>query len=448
MTGPLAAPAPAAGCARPATRDVVRARFGATRAAGERFFASEAAAIADACEQMARRFERGGTLFVFGEGAQASDAQHVAVEFAHPVVVGKRALPAIALTSDAGVLTAAGSLAGNLFARPLLALGQPADIALALCGGGVPAATAAVLAEARRRGMLTVLLSAALPHEAPPEPGALPADHHFSVSAADPLVAQEIHETVYHVLWELVHVFFEHRAQAAHAGGGTAIERQLYPFLFGGSAGGAALHEEVRGSVKAKWADVCTVRAGLLESGADVLTRAAAAVAARVAQGGRLLAFGNGGSATDAQDAAADCIAPPMEGWRTIPALALTNDVGVLTAVANDVGFEHVFARQVMAFGRPQDVALGFSTSGASKNVLQALTEARARGLLTIAFSGYDGGPLTRSGAVDFCVTAPGDYTPRTQEAHATAWHALLAAVQAELAAPSGPAPDGPGSTP
>ena len=134
----------------------------------------------------------------------------------------------------------------------------------------------------------------------------------------------------------------------------------------------------------------------------------------------------------------ADFVEPPGP-WPARPALDLTRDASILTAVANDVGFEHVFARQVESFGRPGDVAVGFSTSGASKNVLRALGVARSRGLLTIAFSGYDGGPLTRSDDVDYCITAPGDYVPRVQEAHATAWHALLAAAQAALSGDARP---------
>jgi D-sedoheptulose 7-phosphate isomerase len=408
--------------------DIVRARFDATAVAGEPFFAGHAERIGRACEDLAARFAAGGTLFVLGRGAQASDAQHVAVEFVHPVIVGKRALPAIALTSDAGVLTGTAGAGHDLFTAPLHALGQPGDVVLGLCAGAVTADMAGVLEGARRRGLLAVLLSAG---GTPPESPAV--DHHFAVPTADPLTAQEIHETLYHVLWELVHVFLEHEGGGADRPASDA-ERQLYPYLFGSSPGLAALHDQVRHSVRQKWRDVCAVRRGMFESHGGTLADAALALAGRVARGGRVLAFGNGGSATDAQDAAADCMVPAHAEWQTIPALALTNDAGVVTAVGNDIGFAHVFARQVEAFGRPEDVALAFSTSGASKNVLHALAPAKARGLLIIAFSGYDGGPLTRSEAVDYCITAPGDYVPRVQEAHATGWHALLAAAQGALA--------------
>jgi D-sedoheptulose 7-phosphate isomerase len=438
MTDPVPAASAVLHDATARAIEIVRGRFGATVSAGEAFFPAQAEAIARACEPLAARFEGGGTLFVFGRGAQASDAQHVAVEFVHPVIVGKRGLPAVALTNDAGV-HAGGPGDTDPYAGPLLALGRPGDIALALCGGNVPPETAALLAKCRRRGLLTVLLAARGDGHAGASPP-LDVDHAFVVPNTDPMTVQEIHETLYHVLWELVHVFFEHGAPGIHQRADVAqAQRQLYPFLFGTSSAPADLHAQVAASARQKWRDVCDVRARTLAAHGETIALAAGALAARVRRGGRVLAFGNGGSATDAQDAVADCMAPPFGQWRTIPALALTNDTGILTAVANDVGFEHVFARQVESFGRPEDVAVGFSTSGASKNVLRALARARARGLLTIAFSGYDGGPLTRSDDVEYCITAPGDYVPRVQEAHATAWHALLAAAQAGFGHDSGP---------
>jgi D-sedoheptulose 7-phosphate isomerase len=128
-------------------------------------------------------------------------------------------------------------------------------------------------------------------------------------------------------------------------------------------------------------------------------------------------------------------MAPPCDGWRPLPAIALTNDVAVVTAVGNDVGFEHVFARQVIALGEPGDVALGISTSGNSPSVVAALGEARRRGLLTVALAGYDGGAMARAGVADFCFVARLEYVPRIQEGQATVWHALLELVQERLAA-------------
>jgi D-sedoheptulose 7-phosphate isomerase len=209
--------------------------------------------------------------------------------------------------------------------------------------------------------------------------------------------------------------------------------RQLHGYLFAPcdqEGDDRHLLDGVEASTRQKGQDVCELREALRLSCDEMLADAGLALGARLAAGGKLLAFGNGGSATDAQDAVIDCMAPPVTGWHAFPALALPNDVGVVTAIGNDVGFEHVFARQVMAFGRPGDVALGFSTSGASPNVVAALKEAKARGLLTMAMSGGHGGALGRAAFVDFCFTPPSEYLPRIQEAHATAWHALLSVAQ------------------
>lgn len=215
--------------------------------------------------------------------------------------------------------------------------------------------------------------------------------------------------------------------------------RDLYPFLYDAPPAGDAvaldaLLDEVRRSTVAKCRDTVALRSQLIAECAETMVDAATAMAAAFAGGGKLLAFGNGGSATDAQDAAADCVAPPTPRWRALPAIALVDDVATLTAVANDVGFEHVFARQVIAFGAPGDIALGFSTSGNSPNVARALETAKRRGLLTIALTGGDGGALARSADVDFRFVARLEHIPRIQEGQATVWHTLLALVQESLA--------------
>ena len=214
--------------------------------------------------------------------------------------------------------------------------------------------------------------------------------------------------------------------------------RELYPFLYdGGRARDPrttdAVLAEVRDSTLQKCRDVAALRRQLAEEYLDTLVEAAEAMAAAFARGGKLLAFGNGGSATDAQDAAADCLLPPDSRWRALPALALTNDVAVVTALANDVGVENVFSRQVIAFGERGDIALGFSTSGNSANVVAGLAEAKRRGLLTVALAGYDGGAMARGDIADFCFVARAEHVPRIQEGHATVWHALLELVQAGL---------------
>ncbi len=155
-----------------------------------------------------------------------------------------------------------------------------------------------------------------------------------------------------------------------------------------------------------------------------MLEAAAAALRERFAEGGRLLVLGNGGSATDAMDAAADFRHPP-HGWTPRPVLDLTEDVAILTALGNDIGFENVFARQVIAHGRSGDALLAISTSGGSGNVLAALAEARRRGMATIALVGYDGGEIAAGALADHVVVTRSQHIPRIQEAQASAYHVL-----------------------
>lgn len=189
-------------------RAITERRFAESIDVPTRFFEVHAGAVADVCLAMARRFHRGGRLLVFGLGAEATDAQHVAVEFVHPVLVGKRALPAIALTNDVAALTGLsrdGSVA-EVFAGAIEALGRKCDIALGIARDGGSEAVVHGLRRARELEMLTVALvgggGAAVMDAA--------ADFIFAVPSADPLLVQEVHETLYHVIWELVHVFFEH----------------------------------------------------------------------------------------------------------------------------------------------------------------------------------------------------------------------------------------------
>jgi D-sedoheptulose 7-phosphate isomerase len=114
-----------------------------------------------------------------------------------------------------------------------------------------------------------------------------------------------------------------------------------------------------------------------------------------------------------------------------LPAIALTHDIAVITAVGNDVGFNNIFTRQVIAFGRPGDIALGISTSGNSTNILATFEQAKKQGLLTVAMAGYDGGKVAKSEAVDYCLVTPSEHIPRIQEAQATTYHALLEIIAA-----------------
>ncbi|MFS8102529.1 SIS domain-containing protein [Lentzea alba] len=170
--------------------------------------AEQAGEITQTCRRMAERFQRGGKLVVFGNGGPSTDAQHVAVEFVHPVIMGKRALPALSLTSDVATLTGVAARAGfaETFAHQIRFLAEPADIALGLSADGDCQNVLRALDIARSAGMLTVALVGG-------DGGTIAAtgaaDHVLVARSADPLVVKEVHVTAYHLLWELTHVFLE-----------------------------------------------------------------------------------------------------------------------------------------------------------------------------------------------------------------------------------------------
>jgi len=171
--------------------------------------------------------------------------------------------------------------------------------------------------------------------------------------------------------------------------------------------------------------------ARMLRESAEVLARIAAVLMRAIRGGNKLLLCGNGGSAADSQHVAAELIgrfARERDAW---PALALTTDTSILTAVGNDWEFEQVFARQVRGLARPGDVVAGISTSGRSPNVVAALEAARARGAVTLAFTGAEPGPI--AALADHCFRAPSRATPRIQELHILGWHAVCELVEAEL---------------
>jgi D-sedoheptulose 7-phosphate isomerase len=239
-------------------------------------------------------------------------------------------------------------------------------------------------------------------------------------------VRQELGETLYHVLWELVHVFFEHRSASS---GGAGAASFLYPFLDGPGGDSSGVIDDVRRSVLMKAGEIAALREQTLTEGRDVLVEAAAAVRRAVDDGGAVLAFGNGGSATDAMDLVADLRAAP-QGWPARRALDLTDDPAILTALANDVGAEVLFQRQIIAYGSAGDVAVALSTSGGSANIVAALAEARRRGLVTVAFVGYDGGRIAAEGLADHIVVSRSEHIPRIQEAQASAYHVLRELVE------------------
>ena len=154
-------------------------------------------------------------------------------------------------------------------------------------------------------------------------------------------------------------------------------------------------------------------------------------VAAVIESGGKVLIFGNGGSAADAQHFACELTGRFLRERRALPALALTADTSTITAIANDYGFDRIFARQIEALGRPGDVAIGISTSGSSANVLAGLQAATAGGLRTVAFTGGSGGPI--GAAVEVHVNVPREMTPRVQELHRTLIHAVCDLIESGL---------------
>jgi len=175
-------------------------------------------------------------------------------------------------------------------------------------------------------------------------------------------------------------------------------------------------------------ADTIALHERVRQGDPEPVLAAAAAIVEALTRGGRLLIFGNGGSAADAQHMAAELVGRFEHERRALAAIALSTDASVVTAVANDSGFERVFARQIEALGRPGDVAFGISTSGASPNVVAALQTARSRGLHTVALTGRDGGVVGTVAAVH--VNVPSESTARVQEVHRTLLHVLCDIVE------------------
>ena len=206
----------------------------------------------------------------------------------------------------------------------------------------------------------------------------------------------------------------------------------LYPFIEGDETDAETLLEDLSRSATAKWRQSSRLRDATLSQVETQLQATAAAMADRFAAGGRLFTFGNGGSATDAEAVAALYTQPP---WgRPLPARSLAEDQAVMTALGNDVGFELVFSRQLIAHGRPHDIAMGFSTSGNSDNLMRAFAEARKQGMLTVGVAGTDGGRMAAEGSpVEQCFVVRSDSVHRIQESQAALNNALWAAVQAAL---------------
>jgi D-sedoheptulose 7-phosphate isomerase len=248
----------------------------------------------------------------------------------------------------------------------------------------------------------------------------LEGDYAVAAHTAHPFIHQEMIEMLYHVLWETVHVFFEHR----ELGLDTGDAGFLYPFLGQQKQETDDVLAEVAASIRLKVQDDARLRSQVADEQAEAIVATAQAIRECVARGGKLILFGNGGSATDANDWAIDCVCPP-EGYRPIPAVSLALEPANLTAVANDIGTEAIFLRQLIAQARAGDMAIGISTSGGSRNIVMALEEARKRKLTTVALLGYDGGEILRRGVADFPIVVRSDYIPRIQEVQASVYHIL-----------------------
>jgi D-sedoheptulose 7-phosphate isomerase len=370
------------------------ARLLATRTRANReFFAAHAERLARCCHRMAERFASGGRLVALGRSPVArSDARHIAVEFVHPVIVGKRALPAIGLAGEGGSLPA-----------QVEAVIEPDDIVIAFGldedGSGV---TAKALARARDTGCLTIAF------------GGSAAEWTFDPPAADPFVDQGL--------------LAGRDARPIHDAGASSF---LYPFLSEGETDLDKVVEDVRRSILMKAAEVGSLREQTLNENRAVLVGAALDLRERFEAGGKLLAFGNGGSATDAMDLVADLRHPARPGWSARRAIDLTEDTAILTAIANDIGVEEVFQRQVIAYGQDGDIAVALSTSGNSADIVEALVEARKRGLGTVAFVGYDGGRVAADDLADHVVITRSQHIPRIQEAQASGYHVLRELIEA-----------------
>jgi D-sedoheptulose 7-phosphate isomerase len=210
----------------------------------------------------------------------------------------------------------------------------------------------------------------------------------------------------------------------------------LYPFIDADERDPSSLLADLAASARSKARESAALQQATLAACADQITACAAAMAGRFAAGGRLYAFGNGGSSTDCATFAALFARPPEarpRGYRPLPALNLAADQAVVTALGNDVGFDLVFSRQLIAHSSQRDIAVAFSTSGSSRDLMTALREASGRGLLTVGFAGYDGGEMARSDAVGYCFVVQSQSVHRIQESQALLGYQLWLSVQRSL---------------
>lgn len=199
------------------------------------------------------------------------------------------------------------------------------------------------------------------------------------------------------------------------------ILSSLYPFLDKNNIASPNLLESLNKKVE----DSINVKQSFFQNNADKLIQAAQIIAKSYQQGGHLYAMGNGGSSCDAAHITTEFMHPITTGRKALAATNLTADIATMTGISNDVGLDHVFLRQLICVARKNDVLIGFSTSGNSKNLILAFAQAKEMGLSTIGFSGQTGGEMAKSDAVDLCLTVETDSVHRVQEAHLTSYHIL-----------------------
>lgn len=210
----------------------------------------------------------------------------------------------------------------------------------------------------------------------------------------------------------------------------------LYPFIDAQEDDPESLLADLAASAQAKASESLALRRSTVEANADLLAAAATELARRFASGGRMFTFGNGGSCTDSTTLARLFARPPI--GNPLPAWSLTADQAVMTALGNDVGFELVFTRQLIARAKAGDIAIAMSTSGGSPNLLSALAEARQRSLYTIGFAGYDGGAFANNPNVDACFVVRSQSVHRIQESQALLGYQLWLAVHERLGSDQG----------
>lgn len=222
-----------------------------------------------------------------------------------------------------------------------------------------------------------------------------------------------------------------------------SVLQTLYPFLHGKPQDAGKLAVALLHSVAEKAVDSRAANARFFAEQGEALVATARAIAQVYRGGGRLFAMGNGGSSCDAAHIAVEFTHPVTAGRPALAAINLVADVAMLTAVGNDVGFEHVFVRQIIAQARPGDGLIGISTSGNSANLLAAFATAKEIGLTTIGLAGGDGGAMKAAGAVDHCLVVPSSSIHRIQECHVAAYHILWDLVHTLLADDRGAASHG-----